>query len=117
MNKSSGKNATPIAITLPDGSVKTFDEPVSGADIAASIGPGEAPAHLRIHGSGVVLPGDVVTWMLPGNVPHIGIVTLRRAGGQPLIAHNIGRGPELEAMLFEQSKKSISEGLEVRHEL
>ncbi len=46
-------------------------------------------------------PGDVVTWMLPGNLPHIGIVTDRRSGsGEPLVVHNIGRGPRLEAMLF-----------------
>ena len=47
-------------------------------------------------------PGDLVTWMLPGNLPHIGIVTDRRGGdgARPLIAHNIGRGPELEDMLF-----------------
>ena len=46
--------------------------------------------------------GDLVTWMLPGNLPHIGIVTDRRSpdGARPLIAHNIGRGPELEDMLF-----------------
>jgi uncharacterized protein YijF (DUF1287 family) len=48
-------------------------------------------------------PGDLVTWMLPGNLPHIGIVTGRDSGtsGNPLIAHNIGQGPEIEDMLFE----------------
>jgi uncharacterized protein YijF (DUF1287 family) len=48
------------------------------------------------------LAGDLVTWMLPGQLPHIGIVsTSRSADGQrPLIVHNIGRGPELEDMLF-----------------
>jgi uncharacterized protein YijF (DUF1287 family) len=46
-------------------------------------------------------PGDLVTWMLPGNLPHIGIVADRRtAGGTPLIIHNIGRGPEIEDVLF-----------------
>ena len=45
-------------------------------------------------------PGDVVTWMLPGNLPHIGIVTGERSVGRPLIVHNIGRGPEVEDMLF-----------------
>jgi uncharacterized protein YijF (DUF1287 family) len=47
-------------------------------------------------------PGDLVTWRLPGNLPHIGIVTDRRSadGARPLIAHNIGRGPMLEDMLF-----------------
>lgn len=48
-------------------------------------------------------PGDIVTWMLPGNLPHIGIVTDRYAsdGERPLVAHNIGSGPKLEDMLFE----------------
>ncbi|OZG71667.1 DUF1287 domain-containing protein [Hahella sp. CCB-MM4] len=47
-------------------------------------------------------PGDLVTWMLPGNLPHIGIVTNERhpLSGQPMIVHNIGRGPVLEDMLF-----------------
>jgi len=48
------------------------------------------------------LPGDLVTWVLPGNLTHIGIVTHLRSpdGARPLIAHNIGRGPELEDMLL-----------------
>ena len=37
-----------IAITLPDGSVKEFDGPVSGAEIAAAIGPGLAKAALAV---------------------------------------------------------------------
>jgi uncharacterized protein YijF (DUF1287 family) len=47
-------------------------------------------------------PGNLVTWMLPGNLPHIGIVTDRRSkdGLRPLIVHNIGVGPVLEDMLF-----------------
>jgi uncharacterized protein YijF (DUF1287 family) len=45
--------------------------------------------------------GDLVTWMLPGNLPHIGIVAGRRSGaGVPLVVHNIGRGTELEDILF-----------------
>jgi len=46
-------------------------------------------------------PGDLVTWMLPGNLPHIGIVSSRRNGDNPLIVHNIGAGPKIEDMLFE----------------
>jgi len=48
-------------------------------------------------------PGDIVTWMLPGNLPHIGVVTDRLAdsGAHPLIVHNIGAGPRLEDMLFD----------------
>jgi len=47
--------------------------------------------------------GDLVTWMLPGNLPHIGIVSDRRAmlGGTPLIIHNIGRGTREEDILFD----------------
>jgi uncharacterized protein len=46
-------------------------------------------------------PGDLVTWMLPGNLPHIGIVTGEKSPtGTPLIVHNIGRGPEVEDTLF-----------------
>lgn len=47
--------------------------------------------------------GDIVTWMLPGNLPHIGIVTDQKdkQSGFPLIVHNIGAGPRLEDMLFD----------------
>jgi uncharacterized protein YijF (DUF1287 family) len=47
-------------------------------------------------------PGNIVTWMLPGNLPHIGIVSDKRSPstGNPLIVHNIGAGPKLEDMLF-----------------
>ncbi|NND61339.1 MAG: DUF1287 domain-containing protein [Gammaproteobacteria bacterium] len=47
--------------------------------------------------------GDIVTWRLPGGLPHIGIVSNVVAAGssRPLIVHNIGRGPKLEDMLFE----------------
>jgi threonyl-tRNA synthetase len=37
-----------VAITLPDGSVKQFDGPVSGAELAADIGPGLAKAALAV---------------------------------------------------------------------
>ena len=46
--------------------------------------------------------GDIVTWMLPGNLPHIGMVVneIEQGSGNPLIVHNIGRGPEMSDMLF-----------------
>jgi uncharacterized protein YijF (DUF1287 family) len=47
-------------------------------------------------------PGDLVTWMLPGNLPHIGIVSDRKSPtGTPLIIHNIGRGTREENILFD----------------
>jgi uncharacterized protein YijF (DUF1287 family) len=47
-------------------------------------------------------PADLVTWLLPGNLPHIGILVDRRSGDglRPLVVHNIGRGPRLEDTLF-----------------
>lgn len=46
--------------------------------------------------------GDIVTWMLPGSLPHIGMVVSASTeeGDNPLIVHNIGRGPEKSDMLF-----------------
>jgi uncharacterized protein len=47
------------------------------------------------------LPGDIVTWTLPGNLAHIGIVSDKLGGdGTPLILHNIGRGAQEEDILF-----------------
>ncbi|MFD0726126.1 DUF1287 domain-containing protein [Lysobacter brunescens] len=46
-------------------------------------------------------PGDLVTWMLPGNLPHIGIVGDRTSSRDvPLIIHNIGSGTREEDILF-----------------
>jgi uncharacterized protein len=60
-----------------------------GADLPLTDGP--AP----------YLPGDIVTWTLPGNLSHIGIVSDRRtADGTPLILHNIGAGAQEEDILF-----------------
>jgi len=45
--------------------------------------------------------GDLVTWDLGGNVPHIGIVVDRvGADGRRMVVHNIGYGPKLEDVLF-----------------
>lgn len=46
-------------------------------------------------------PGDIVTWDLGRNTPHIGVVSDRKtAGGEPLIIHNIGAGTREEGGLF-----------------
>jgi uncharacterized protein YijF (DUF1287 family) len=48
-------------------------------------------------------PGDIVTWRLPGNLPHIGIVSDRVApdgSGRPLVIHNVGAGAREEDRLF-----------------
>jgi uncharacterized protein YijF (DUF1287 family) len=47
-------------------------------------------------------PGDLITWDLGGNVPHIGIVVDRKSAltGRYFVVHNIGRGPQMEDVLF-----------------
>jgi uncharacterized protein YijF (DUF1287 family) len=47
--------------------------------------------------------GDIVTWMLAGNLPHIGIVIGSRSedNRKPLIVHNIGSGVVAEDILFD----------------
>ncbi|MEO0357058.1 MAG: DUF1287 domain-containing protein [Pseudomonadota bacterium] len=48
-------------------------------------------------------PGDIVSWVLPGNLTHIGIVSNQTRQGVPLIIHNIGRGTQEEDILFQFS--------------
>lgn len=65
----------------------------------------------KSHGSEVTIsenaadykPGDIVTWMLPGNLPHIGLVSDKYSqdNARPLIIHNIGAGPKEEDALFD----------------
>lgn len=47
-------------------------------------------------------PGDIVSWRLPGNLPHIGIVSDRMNpdGNAPMILHNIGGGAQEDDLLF-----------------
>lgn len=46
-------------------------------------------------------PGDLVSYRLPGGLPHIAVVTGEIAhSGRPLVVHNIGAGPKLEDFLF-----------------
>jgi uncharacterized protein YijF (DUF1287 family) len=48
------------------------------------------------------LPGDLVTCLVNGNLPHIMIVSDRKsADGTPLVLHNIGRGTREEDILFQ----------------
>ncbi|MFT4765942.1 MAG: hypothetical protein ACI9OH_003060 [Oleispira sp.] len=49
--------------------------------------------------------GNIVTWMLPGNLPHIGLITNKISAltGNPMVVHNIGAGPKLDDVLFSYS--------------
>ena len=47
-------------------------------------------------------PGDLLSWMLPGNLPHIGMVSDQRTarGQRYLILHNVGAGTREEDVLL-----------------
>jgi uncharacterized protein YijF (DUF1287 family) len=45
--------------------------------------------------------GEIVTWMINGKLPHIGIITHKKSSdGHPMIVHNVGNGQVLEDCLF-----------------
>ncbi|WP_228520775.1 DUF1287 domain-containing protein [Flavobacterium sp. HJJ] len=46
--------------------------------------------------------GEIVTWMINGQLPHIGIITNKKSedGKRNLIVHNVGHGQVLEDCLF-----------------
>ena len=46
--------------------------------------------------------GEIVTWMINGKLPHIGIITNKKTadGKRNLIVHNVGYGQVLEDCLF-----------------
>lgn len=47
-------------------------------------------------------PGDIVAWDLGGGITHIGIVVNQEGRrGRYMIVHNIGRGPQMEDVLFD----------------
>ncbi|MCB1678529.1 MAG: threonine--tRNA ligase [Halioglobus sp.] len=71
-------------ITLPDGSQRAFDEPVSVRDVAAAIGPGLAKAAL----AGVVDGRQVDTSHVIERDAALAIVTDRDAAGLDVIRHS-----------------------------
>ena len=73
-----------VAITLPDGSVRSFDSPVSVAQVAASIGPGLAKAAL----AGKVDGRLVDTSFVVEKDAALAIVTDQDAEGLELIRHS-----------------------------
>lgn len=61
---------------------------------ATSMKPSNSPADYQA--------GDIVTCLLPGNLPHIMIVSdAKTLLGTPLVIHNIGNGAQEEDCLFE----------------
>jgi threonyl-tRNA synthetase len=73
-----------VAITLPDGSVKPFEGSVSGADIAAAIGPGLAKAALAMKLDGQLV--DLATRVTED--AKITFVTAKDQEGLELLRHD-----------------------------
>ncbi|HEX9466517.1 MAG TPA: threonine--tRNA ligase [Alphaproteobacteria bacterium] len=73
-----------VAITLPDGSVKSFAGPVTGADVAAAIGPGLAKAALAMKLDGKLL--DLKTTI--DHDAKLAIVTAKSPEALELIRHD-----------------------------
>ena len=73
-----------VAITLPDGSVRNYDSPVTGSDVAADIGPGLAKAALAIRVDGELRD---LSRPIEGDAP-IAIVTRRDADAFDLLRHD-----------------------------
>ena len=73
-----------VNLTLPDGSVRQFDNPVSVHDVAADIGPGLAKAAL----AGVVDGKEVDTSFLISGDAQLSIVTDRSPEALEIIRHS-----------------------------
>ena len=73
-----------VKITLPDGSVKAFDGPVSGEEVAAAIGPGLAKAALAMRVDGALL--DI--YALIEKDAKVSIITEKGDDGLELLRHD-----------------------------
>ncbi|MEO5374930.1 MAG: threonine--tRNA ligase [Alphaproteobacteria bacterium] len=73
-----------VAITLPDGSTRSYAGPVSGADIARDIGPGLAKAALAIRLDGTMK--DLAT-VIDADA-NVSIITARDAEALDLLRHD-----------------------------
>jgi threonyl-tRNA synthetase len=91
-----------VKLTLPDGSVRTFPQPVTVADVAASIGPGLAKAAI----AGKIDGQLVDTSFLVAGDASLAIVTERDPEGLEIIRHS-------SAHLLAYAAQKILPGLQV----
>jgi len=74
----------PVVVTLPDGKTREFPAPVTGADVAASIGPGLAKAAIALKLDG--RPRDLAT--LIDHDAKVAIITRDQPDGLEIIRHD-----------------------------
>ncbi len=74
-----------MQITLPDGSIKSFDGPISGFDVAESIGPGllKAAVAIEVNGREQDLSEPIT------DDANVSILTVRTAAGLDVMRHTI----------------------------
>ncbi|HEY1798356.1 MAG TPA: threonine--tRNA ligase [Stellaceae bacterium] len=76
--------SNPVAVTLPDGSRREFSDPISGAELAAAIGPGLAKAAIALKLDGK--PRDLATVI--DRDAQAAIITRRDADGLEILRHD-----------------------------
>lgn len=91
-----------LAITLPDGSVRSFDHPVSVAEVAANIGAGLAKAALAGKINGVLVDTSYVLHQ----DANLAIITAKDAEGLDIIRHS-------SAHLMAQAVKQLFPNVQV----
>ena len=98
-----------VAITLPDGSVRNFDGPVTGAELAADIGPGLAKAALAILLDGEV--GDLAASI--DRDAEVSIITAKSPEALELIRHDAAHVmAEAVKELFPETQVTIGPAIE-----
>jgi threonyl-tRNA synthetase len=84
MSNANSCEMKPVQITLPDGSIKSFNEPVTGATLASSIGAGLAKAALAIK-----IDGELKDLSVPiQKNSKVEIITRKSAEALDLIRHD-----------------------------
>ncbi len=91
-----------VAITLPDGSVRSYDGPVTGAEIAADIGPGLAKAALAIKIDGTMR--DLATEITED--ARVEIITRNHEDALELLRHDC-------AHVFAQAVQELFPGTQI----
>jgi threonyl-tRNA synthetase len=98
-----------VALTLPDGSVRRYDGAVTGATLAADIGPGLAKAALAVKVNGNL-------WDLTRPIPNdakVAIVTRKDADGLELLRHDAAHVmAEAVQELFPDTQVTIGPAIE-----
>jgi threonyl-tRNA synthetase len=98
-----------VAITLPDGSERKFDGPVTGAELAADIGPGLAKAALAVR-----INGEVVDLSRPIEADvEVAIITARDEDALDLLRHDCAHVmAEAVKELFPETQVTIGPNIE-----